>query len=134
MGAANDRPLVGVMLHADSTTGGVGAFSLVHKGASGDGRSSSQNNRPRSSSVTTSMRPPPRTYGAAVWNDVRRGADCAEINAYRQELHDAAVASGQQQADAEEPRGEEAGPYQRMSEQSAAIGCSLVSGLVSVRP
>ena len=35
------------------------------------------------------------------------GADCPEIDAYRQELHDAAVATGQQQADAEEPRGEE---------------------------
>ena len=51
---------------------------------------------------------PCRARGAAVWNDVRRGADCPEIDAYRQELHDAALTSGQQQADAEEPRGEEA--------------------------
>src|SRR3954466_7510224 len=44
VGPANDRPLVGVMLHADSTGSGVGAFSLVHQGAAGDARGSSQNN------------------------------------------------------------------------------------------
>jgi hypothetical protein len=107
VGAANDRPLVGVMLHADSGAGGVGAFSLVHQGASGDGRASSQNNLAAEFLGDYVYAAASRTYGAAVWNDVRRGEDCPEIDAYRQELHDAAVATGQQQADAEEPRGEE---------------------------
>jgi hypothetical protein len=107
VGAANDRPLVGVMLHADSGPSGVGAFSLVHQGASGDGRASSQNNLAAEFLGDYVYAAASRTYGAAVWNDVRRGADCPEIDAYRQELHDAALATGQQQADAEEPRGEE---------------------------
>jgi hypothetical protein len=108
VGPDNDRPLVGVMLHADSTAEGVGAFSLVHQGEAGDARSSSQNNLAAEFLGDYVYAAASRTYGAAVWNDVRRGADCPEIDAYRQELHNAAVASGQQQADAEEPRGEEA--------------------------
>ena len=47
-----------------------------------------------------------RTYGAAVWNDVRNAADCPAIDEYRQELHEEALATGQQTAEAEEPRGE----------------------------
>jgi hypothetical protein len=108
VGAANDRPLVGVVLHADSTAARVGPFSLVHQGAAGDARSSSQNNLAAEFLGDYVYAAASRTYGAAVWNDVRRGADCPEIDAYRQELHDAAVASGARQADAEEPRGEEA--------------------------
>jgi hypothetical protein len=48
-----------------------------------------------------------RTYGTAVWNDVRNGADCPAIDTYRQALHDEAVDSGTQTAEPEEPRGEE---------------------------
>ena len=108
VGFANDRPLVGVVLHADSTAAGVGPFSLVHQGAAGDARSSSQNNLAAEFLGDYVYAAASRTYGAAVWNDVRHGADCPEMDSYRQELHDAAVASGVQQADAEEPRGEEA--------------------------
>jgi hypothetical protein len=42
----------------------------------------------------------------SVWNDVRNAADCGPIDQYRQALHDEAVATGQQTAEAEEPRGE----------------------------
>ena len=36
-GPANDRPLVGVVLHADvASHGAVGAFSPIHRSASGD--------------------------------------------------------------------------------------------------
>ena len=38
---------------------------------------------------------------------MRNAADCPAIDEYRQELHDEAVATGQQTAEAEEPRGEE---------------------------
>ena len=41
-----------------------------------------------------------------MWNDVRNAADCPAIDAYRQDLHDEAVATGQPTAEAEEPRGE----------------------------
>ena len=43
----------------------------------------------------------------SVWNDVRNGADCPAVDEYRQELHEEAVATGQQTAEAEEPRGAE---------------------------
>ena len=37
---------------------------------------------------------------------MRNGADCPAIDEYRQDLHDEAVATGRQTAEAEEPRGE----------------------------
>ena len=58
-----------------------------------------------------------RTYGAAVWNDVRRASDCPEVDAYRQELHDIAVATGTQTAEAEEPRGAEGHDGSRAQER-----------------
>jgi len=42
----------------------------------------------------------------SVWNDVRNAASCGPVDQYRQDLHDEAVATGQQTAEAEEPRGE----------------------------
>jgi hypothetical protein len=107
VGPTNDRPLVGVVLHANSSAAGVGRFSLVHQGAAGDARASSQNNLAAEFLGDYVYAAATRTYGAAVWNDVRNGADCPEVDAYRQELHDAAVASGSTTAEAEEPRGTE---------------------------
>jgi len=106
VGAANDRPLVGVVLHAD-VGGNVGAFSQLHRGAAGDARGSSQNNLAAEFLGDYVYAVATRAYGAAVWNDVRNAADCTAIDAYRQALHDEAVASGARTADAEEPRGEE---------------------------
>jgi hypothetical protein len=106
-GPANDRPLVGVVLHADSTPGGVGALTEVHRGASGDGRGSSQNNLAAEFLGDYVYAAASRDFGTAVWNDVRNAADCPEIDEYRQELHEEAVATGAQTAEAEEPRGEE---------------------------
>ena len=107
VGPTNDRPLVGVVLHADSTASGVGAFSLVHQGAAGDARGSSQNNLAAEFLGDYVYAAASRTFGAAVWNDVRRASDCPEIDAFRQELHDIAVETGTQTAEAEEPRGAE---------------------------
>jgi hypothetical protein len=42
-----------------------------------------------------------------VWNDVRNAADCPAVDIYRQALHDEAVATGTQTAEAEEPGGGE---------------------------
>ena len=105
VGPTNDRQLVGVVLHANVAGGTVGAFSQIHRGVSGDARSSSQNNLAAEFLGDYVYAAATRTYGAAVWNDVRNGADCPAIDEFRQDLHDEAVASGVRQADPEEPRG-----------------------------
>ncbi len=84
----------------------MGAFSEVHRGEPGDARGSSQNNLAAEFLGDYVHAAATRTYGAAVWNDVRNAADCPAIDEFRQALHDLAVSSGQQTADAEEPRGE----------------------------
>jgi hypothetical protein len=107
-GAENDRQLVGVVLHADvAPDGTVGPFTEEHRGASGDARSSSQNNLAAEFLGDYVYAAATREFGAAVWNDVRDGADCPEIDTYRQELHDVAVETGAPTAEPEEPRGVE---------------------------
>jgi hypothetical protein len=107
VGPANANELVGVVLHADVTNGVVGAFTQVHRGDPGDARGSSQNNLAAEFLGDYVYAAATRDYGAAVWNDVRNAADCEEVDQYRQDLHDEAVATGAQTADPEEPRGTE---------------------------
>jgi hypothetical protein len=102
-GPLNARPLVGVVLHADVSDGAVGAFSEIHRGEAGDARGSSQNNLAAEFLGDYVYAAATRTYGTAVWNDMRNGADCPDVDTYRQELHEEAVATGVQTAEAEEP-------------------------------
>jgi hypothetical protein len=80
------RLLVGVLLHASVGDSGTGAFNEVHRGAAGDARSSSQNNLVGEFLGDYVYAVATRTYGAAVWNDVRNGADCPAIDAWRMSL------------------------------------------------
>ena len=106
-GAANARPLDAVVLHADvASNGAIGPFSLIHRSVSGDARGSSQNNLAAEFLGDYVYAAATRTYGAAVWNDVRNATDCPAIDEFRQELHEEALATGVQTAEAEEPRGE----------------------------
>jgi hypothetical protein len=105
-GPENDRPLVGVVLHADVTEDGVGAFTELHRGEPGDARGSSQNNLAAEFLGDYVYAAATRTYGVAVWNDVRNAEDCPAIDELRQELHEEAIATGTQTAEAEESRGE----------------------------
>jgi hypothetical protein len=81
---ASSRTLVGVVKHADvGSTGALGAFSELHRGASGDPRASSQNNLWLEFLGDYVYAVATPTYGAAVWNDVRDGAHCPAIDTWR---------------------------------------------------
>jgi hypothetical protein len=106
VGAANDRPLIGQVLQATVSGEDVGAFVPRHRGQSGDARGSSQNDLAAEFLGDYVYAAATRDYGVSVWNDVRAAADCPAVDQYRQDLHDEALATGQQTAEAEEPRGE----------------------------
>ncbi len=77
------------MLHADSSADAAaptGAFSEVHRGAPGDPRGSSSNDLTDEFLGDYVYATATRTYGAAVWNDARRAADCPAIDAWRMGL------------------------------------------------
>jgi hypothetical protein len=87
IGAANDRPLVGVVTHADVTAGGtVGTFAQLHRSPPGDARGSSQNDLTAEFLGDYVYAAATRAYGVAVWNDVRNAADCPAIDAWRMSL------------------------------------------------
>ncbi len=80
------RMMQGVVRHADSTAAGLGAWSTLHRGAPGDARGSSTNSLAAEFLGDYNYVVATRTYGAAVWNDVRNAADCPAIDAWRQSL------------------------------------------------
>jgi hypothetical protein len=142
VGAANDRPLVGQVLHATVSDGTVGDLAPVHRGTPGDARGSSQNDLAAEFLGDYVYAAATDTYGTAVWNDVRNAADCDAVDKYRQALHDEAVDTGTQTAEAEEPRGEQnadpepdadAGPVAPAPEQAcpATFGNSDIFGWTS---
>jgi hypothetical protein len=116
-GPGNDRRLLGVVRHADASAGGVGAFSTLHRGASGDARGSSQNNLAAEFLGDYVYAAANNDAGFGVWNDVRNADACAAIDEYRQELHEEALATGQRTAEPEEPRGAEAAEGDRGRDQ-----------------
>jgi hypothetical protein len=80
------RSLVGVVLHADVASGGTGAFTEIHRGLSGDPRGSSANSLTDEFLGDYVYAAATRTYGAAVWNDVRNATDCPAVDAWRESL------------------------------------------------
>ncbi|HEY3943693.1 MAG TPA: hypothetical protein VGL78_00575 [Solirubrobacteraceae bacterium] len=88
---ATPRSLVGVVLHASSSTNPAtptGTFSELHRSRPGDPRGSSANSLISEFLGDYVYATATRTYGAAVWNDTRRARDCPAIDAYRQALQD----------------------------------------------
>jgi hypothetical protein len=85
---ANPRLMQGVVRHADVGSGGVlSGWSTLHRGAVGDARGTTRTLN-REAVYDYNYAAATRTYGAAVWMDVRDAASCPAVNAYRQSLID----------------------------------------------
>jgi hypothetical protein len=85
---ANPRNMQGVVRHADVGAGGtLAAWSTLHRGAVGDARGTTRTLN-REAVYDYNFAAATRTYGAAVWMDVRNAASCDAVNAYRQSLID----------------------------------------------
>jgi hypothetical protein len=84
----NPRSMQGVVRHADVGAGGtLSAWSTLHRGTVGDARGTTRTLN-REAVYDYNFAAATRTYGAAVWMDVRNAASCPAVNAYRQSLID----------------------------------------------
>jgi hypothetical protein len=85
---ASPRNMQGVVRHADVGAGGtLSGWSTLHRGAVGDARGTTRTLN-REAVYDYNYAAATRTYGAAVWMDVRNAASCDAVNAYRQSLID----------------------------------------------
>ena len=78
------RLMQGVVRHANFPS--LANWATLNRGAVGDARGSSANSGVAEFLGDYNYAVATRTYGAAVWNDVRNAADCPAMDAWRQSL------------------------------------------------
>jgi hypothetical protein len=83
---ANPRPMNSVVRHANVAGGVPGPFGPLFVGPIGDARSASANSLTGEFLGDYNYAAATRNYGAAIYVDVRNGADCPAIDAFRQSL------------------------------------------------
>ena len=84
---ANPRPMRSVVRHADiGASGTPGAWGSLFEGPFGDARGSSANSLTGEFLGDYNYAAASRSFGAAIYVDVRNAADCPAVDAYRQSL------------------------------------------------